>query len=140
MKVKIINREGGDAGIPGRSEGVGRGERSFVYCKPSPFPRFPVDIPAHLDLSSSSTSTLQLINSTTPLTGPRQLNPHPSVFSTTTVKPSLGTGFTYTSDVTLLLQKTGEVFDSDENEKRNGQGRSVVEVLKNRTGVRIASM
>jgi hypothetical protein len=79
----------------------------------------------------------QMINSTTPLTGPRTVNPHPSIFSMTTVKPSLGIGFTYTADVTLLLQTTAEVFESDpkENNGRGGSGRTVIEVLKNRMGV-----
>lgn len=76
-----------------------------------------------------------MINSTTPLTGSRQLNPFPSVFSTTSVKPALGLSFTYTSDVTLLLQRTGEVFDQDDRERKDGAGRSVVEVLKNKFGV-----
>jgi len=82
-------------------------------------------------------ATGQMVNSTTSLTGPRTVNPHPSIFSTTTVKPSLGIGFTYTADVTLLLQTTAEVFESDpkENNGRGGSGRTVVEVLKNRMGV-----
>jgi DNA repair protein RAD51 len=63
------------------------------------------------------------------------LNPFPSVFSTTSVKPALGLSFTYTSDVTLLLQRTGEVFDQDDRERKDGAGRSVVEVLKNKFGV-----
>lgn len=63
-----------------------------------------------------------------------------SAFSTTTVKPSLGREFTYTSDIELLLQDTGKVFGlADENE-RNRAGsapglRVLVEVVKSRVGV-----
>lgn len=76
-----------------------------------------------------------LINSVTALQTLRSHNPYPSAFSATTCKPSLGAGFAYISDVQLLVQSTAQVFVLDENEKREGAGRSVVEVLKNRFGV-----
>ncbi|BEJ18118.1 hypothetical protein CspHIS471_0703950 [Cutaneotrichosporon sp. HIS471] len=61
-----------------------------------------------------------------------------SVFSTTTVKPSLGVTLTFTVDVELLLQDTGRVFGlADEGEReRVGSApglRLLVEVLKSRT-------
>ena len=124
-------RSGGNASLLGWFEGVGRRHRGVVYSKPhTQFDRF-------VSTSGPLTSLipLQMINSTTPLTGPRQLNPFPSVFSTTSVKPALGLSFTCTSDVTLLLQRTGEVFDQDDRERKDGAGRSVVEVLKNKFGV-----
>jgi hypothetical protein len=79
-----------------------------------------------------------MINSTTPLTGSQNpnLSSHPSIFSTTSLKPSLGIGFTYTSDVTMLVQRTQEVFTLDQREQERGAGRRVVEVLKNKLGVR----
>lgn len=81
-----------------------------------------------------------------------------SAFSTTTVKPALGASFTYLSDISLLIQKSTDVFVMDAYERkmmanikrgtdvqeatqedmanREGQeSRMVVEVIKNRTGV-----
>ncbi|KAJ9115635.1 hypothetical protein QFC20_000962 [Naganishia adeliensis] len=80
-----------------------------------------------------------------------------SAFSTTTVKPPLGASFTYLSDISLLIQKSTDVFVMDAYERkmmantkgvRNGQGatvedmtnregqesRMLVEIVKNRTG------
>ncbi len=63
-----------------------------------------------------------------------------STFSTTTVKPALGTAFTFCTDVSLLVQETGRLFgmvDEEERErvrKRPGL-RGVVEVLKSRVSV-----
>lgn len=81
-----------------------------------------------------------------------------SAFSTTTVKPALGASFTYLSDISLLVQKSTDVFVMDAYERKmmtnikrgkevqevtqddiaNREGhesRMVVEVIKNRTGV-----
>lgn len=127
-------RSGGNASLLGWFEGVGRRYRGIVYSKPSYLAR-PLVSTFDPTTSLASPFVPQMINSTTPLTGPRQLNPFPSVFSTTSVKPALGLSFTYTSDVTLLLQRTGEVFDQDDRERKDGAGRSVVEVLKNKFGV-----
>ncbi|KAI5454627.1 hypothetical protein NCC49_003520 [Naganishia albida] len=81
-----------------------------------------------------------------------------SAFSTTTVKPPLGASFTYFSDISLLIQKSTDVFvmdayerkmmtnvkggtdglvgeREDESVSREGQeSRMVVEVIKNRSG------
>lgn len=64
-----------------------------------------------------------------------------SQFSNTTIKPSLGTSFTYFSDISLLVQETGKVFgmgDIVERDRiRSGPGlRGLVEVLKSRASVR----
>jgi hypothetical protein len=81
-----------------------------------------------------------------------------SAFSTTTVKPPLGASFTYFSDISLLIQKSTDVFVMDAYERkmmsntrderegqpgqtegepmrRDGQeSRMVVEIIKNRIG------
>lgn len=78
-----------------------------------------------------------------------------SAFSTTNIKPPLGASFTYFPDISLLVQKSTDVFVMDVHERRMmadapaaGQygttgkreewndSRVVVEVIKNRTGVR----
>jgi len=67
-----------------------------------------------------------------------------STFSTTTVKPALGTAFTFGSDISLLVQESGRLFgmvDEEERErirKRPGL-RGVVEVLKSRVGVSVTN-
>lgn len=63
-----------------------------------------------------------------------------SIFSTTTVKPALGTSFTFLSDLTLLVQDTGKVFGmADEGErgrvKEKPGLRGVVELVKSRVSV-----
>ena len=78
-----------------------------------------------------------------------------SAFSTTTVKPPLGTSFTYFPDISLLLQKSTDVFVMDSYERKmmgtratktttgdllerigaDQESRIVVEVIKNRSGV-----
>ncbi|ORX34218.1 hypothetical protein BD324DRAFT_637144 [Kockovaella imperatae] len=60
-----------------------------------------------------------------------------SNFSVTTLKPALGTAFTYHSDISLLVQETGKIFgmiDPDERDRvRAAPGlRGVVEVIKSR--------
>lgn len=67
-----------------------------------------------------------------------------SVFSATTTKPALGTSFTFTTDICLLLQETGRVFglvDEQERERSRKQAglRAVVEVLKSRVSVGLSS-
>ncbi|KAJ9125165.1 hypothetical protein QFC22_000119 [Naganishia vaughanmartiniae] len=76
-----------------------------------------------------------------------------SAFSTTNLKPPLGASFTYFPDISLLLQKSTDVFVMDVHERRMTAGaraagqngstggsdegndsRVVVEVIKNRTG------
>ncbi len=63
-----------------------------------------------------------------------------STFSTTTVKPALGTAFTFCSDISLLVQESGRLFgmiDEEERERIRKQPglRGVVEVLKSRVSV-----
>ncbi|RSH92609.1 hypothetical protein EHS25_008054 [Saitozyma podzolica] len=63
-------------------------------------------------------------------------NAHSS-FSMTTIRPALGTAFTYFADMTLLVQETGKLFgqvDEEERERVRKQPglRAVVEVLKSR--------
>ncbi|GFZ43194.1 hypothetical protein JCM24511_00913 [Saitozyma sp. JCM 24511] len=63
-------------------------------------------------------------------------NAHSS-FSMTTIRPALGTAFTYFADVTLLVQETGKLFgqvDEEERERVRKQPglRAAVEVLKSR--------
>ncbi|ORY20950.1 hypothetical protein BCR39DRAFT_554407 [Naematelia encephala] len=60
-----------------------------------------------------------------------------SVFSATTIKPALGMTFTYYCDISLLVQETGKIFgtvDEQERERVRTQPglRGVVEVLKSR--------
>ena len=78
----------------------------------------------------------QITNSTTSSVPTNPL----SNFSSTTIKPALGTAFTYHSDISLLVQETGKVFglvDEVERERvRTAPGlRGVVEVLKSRVSV-----
>jgi hypothetical protein len=66
-------------------------------------------------------------------------NPN-SAFSTTSIKPALGSSFTFFVDITLLLQDSSKVFPMDEGERerarsKDGGMRGVAEVLKNRFGV-----
>lgn len=83
----------------------------------------------------------------------------PSAFGGTTVKPALKTGFEYWSDVTLLIQKEGDVFEDGTNatskwnggmrstqhqeyasqSERGGARRRVVEVVKSRFGVSLVN-
>lgn len=63
-----------------------------------------------------------------------------SRFSATSIKPALGTAFTFTADISLLVQETGKLFgmiDATERERaRSAPGlRGVVEVLKSRVSV-----
>jgi DNA repair protein RAD51 len=63
-----------------------------------------------------------------------------SRFSATSIKPALGSSFTFTSDISLLIQETGKLFgmvDEGERERiRTAPGlRAVVEVLKSRVSV-----
>jgi DNA repair protein RAD51 len=60
----------------------------------------------------------------------------------TTIRPALGTAFTYFADVTLLVQETGKLFgqvDEEERERVRKQPglRAVVEVLKSRVSVSV---
>lgn len=62
-----------------------------------------------------------------------------SVFSTTTIKPSLGVSFAFETDIELLLQDTGRVFGFDQTERDRASlargCRVVAEVLKSRVSV-----
>lgn len=67
-------------------------------------------------------------------------NPN-SRFSATSIKPALGSSFTFTSDISLLMQETGRLFgmvDEGERERIRTQPglRAVVEALKSRVSVR----
>ncbi|WRT63960.1 uncharacterized protein IL334_000887 [Kwoniella shivajii] len=60
-----------------------------------------------------------------------------SAFNRTDIKPALGASFTFTTDITLLIQETGRVFglaDAEERERiRNKPGlRGLVEVIRSR--------
>ncbi len=70
-----------------------------------------------------------------------QLTSHPvpclpanisSAFTTTTIKPALGTSYAQFPDTTLLIQRTRDVFVVDEGE--TSSERRVVEVLKRKDG------